>query len=82
MIIQSQLKFRLKNSFRLNSSFLFELEFTLGINNCKISSFFFYKNGTTLVFYDIIECGLLYALDVVLCANDIINQRKEIIYDS
>ena len=40
------------------------------------------KNSTTLAFYDIIESGLLYALDVVLRADDIINQRKEIIYDS
>ena len=31
--LKSQLKFQLKNSFRLNSSFLFELEFTLGIKN-------------------------------------------------
>jgi len=30
--LKSQLKFQLKNSFRLNSSFLFELEFTLEIN--------------------------------------------------
>ena len=54
----------------------------MGINSCKISTFFFYKNGTTFAFYDIIESGLLYALDIVLRADDIINQRKEIIYDS